>query len=198
MSIVMHFATFLKLLTLNTGDKLRDLERYSKPGGFDFYRSSREGVAQHLTHGRSRDEVIKDIEATASASSRDRNRDIFERVADWITSQSGKPEVPNKGVWRSPNKIFSIHIEPEIALSNKSGQQVIAVYPRRDTRINRDQAGAGLLLLGRGYRRSGDESFGILDAFGNKVHRTPTNVSERVLDNEISFIESELKRILAG
>jgi hypothetical protein len=51
-------------------------------------------------------------------------------------------------------------------------------------------------LLSRGYRGFGNERFGILDAFGNKVHRTPTNISERLLDNEIATIEAELARIL--
>jgi hypothetical protein len=196
MPVVMHFATFLKLLTLNAGDKIRDLERYAKPGGFDFYRPSRDGVMQHCAHGRSTDRVLKDIEAASAANSRERNKEIFDRVAAWLGSHAKDTSIPNRGVWRSPNKVFSVHIEPEISFRSKDAQQIIAVYPRKDVRINRDQAGAGLVLLSRGYKGFGNEKFGILDAFGNKVHRTPTNVSERLLDNEIAAIEGELSRIL--
>jgi len=196
MPVVMHFATFLKLLTLNTGDKIRDLERYAKPGGFDFYRPSRDGVVQHCAHGRTKDRVLDDIEVSSTANSLERNKEVFEQVSAWIADHPGHATMPNRGVWRSPQKRFSVHIEPEISYQSKSAQHVIAVYPRKDVRINRDQAGAGLILLNRGYRGFGNEKFGILDAFGNKVHRTPTNISERLLENEIATIEAELARIL--
>lgn len=196
MPVVMHFATFLKLLTLNTGDKIRDLERYAKPGGFDFYRPSRDGVVQHCAHGLTKDRVLKDIEASSTANSVERNKEIFEKVWGWVAAHPGAAAMPSRGVWRSPQKIFSVHIEPEISYQFKNEQHVIAVYPRKDVRINRDQAGAGLILLSRGYRGLGNEKFGILDAFGNKVLRTPTNISERLLENEIATIEAELARIL--
>lgn len=196
MPIVMHFATFLKLLTLNAGDKIRDLERYAKPGGFDFYRPSRDGVMQHCAHGRPKDRVLKDIEASSATNSVERNKEIFGKVSAWIADHPGDATIPNRGVWRSPQKIFSVHIEPEISYQSKNELHVVAVYPRKEVRINRDQAGAGLILLGRGYRGVGNEKFGILDAFGSKVHRTPTNISERLLENEIASIEAELVRIL--
>ncbi|WP_417770170.1 hypothetical protein [Stappia sp.] len=196
MPVVMHFATFLKLLTLNTGDKIRNLERYAKPGGFDFYRPSRDGVVQHCAHGRTKDRVLKDIEASSTANSVERNKEIFRKVSSWFADHPGQAAMPNRGVWRSPQKMFSVHIEPEISYQSKNMQHVIAVYPRKEVRINRDQAGAGLILLGRGYQGSGNEKFGILDAFGNKVYRTPTNISERLLENEIATIEAELARIL--
>lgn len=196
MPVVMHFATFLKFLTLNSGDKIRDLEKYAKPGGFDFYRPSRDGVLQYAVHGRTQDQVLKDISKTSSTNSEERNKEIFERVAAWMDKHQSNATMPNRGVWRSPNSVFSVHIEPEIAYEHKGVEHVVAVYPRKDVRLNRDQAGAGLILLRRGYGDSKNEKFGILDAFANKVHWTPTNVSERLLDNEIGTMESELSGIM--
>lgn len=195
MPVVMHFATFLKFLTLNPGDKIRDLEKYTKPGGFDFYRPSRDGVVQYSAHKRTREQVLKYISDVSSTNSEERNAEIFMRVAAWTDKHSGNTTVPNRGVWRSPNSVFSVHIEPEIAYEQKDTQRVVAVYPRKDVRLNRDQAGAGLILLQRGYRGSGNEKFGILDAYASKVHWTPTNVSARLLDNEIATMESELDRL---
>jgi hypothetical protein len=115
MPAVMHFATFLKLLTLNAGDKIRDLERYAKPGGFDFYRPSRDGVVQHCADGRTKGEVLKDIEASSAANSVERNKEIFQRVSGWLAEHPGHATMPNRGVWRSPQELFSVHIEPEIS-----------------------------------------------------------------------------------
>lgn len=196
MPIVMHFATFLKFLTLNTGDKIRDLEKYAEPGGFDFYRSSRDGTMQHCAHGRSRERVLTDIRASPAANTIERNCEIFEATASWLKKQTGHRFAASRGVWASPDRIFSVHIEPEIAFGGKARQNIVAVYPRKASRINRDQAGAGIILLQRAYRGSGEERFGVLDAYAQKAYWSPTNVSEALLDSEIATMENELKRIL--
>lgn len=196
MPIVMHFSTFLKFLTLNTGDKIRDLEKYAEPGGFDFYRSSRDGTMQHCAHGRSKERVISDIKASAAANTIERNCEIFEATASWLAKQAGQKLAASRGVWASPDRIFSVHIEPEIAFGNKNKPNIVAVYPRKEFRINRDQAGAGVILLKRAYSGTGEERFGVLDAFAEKAFWSPTNVSEALLDSEIATMENELKRIL--
>lgn len=196
MPVIMHFSTFLKLLTLDTGDKIRHLEGYATPGGFDFYRTSRDGVLQHSAHGRTRDRVVKDIKSLASPNAVEHNVEIFEHVADWLGKQKGKRFAPSRGVWPSPRKIFSVHIEPEIGLEVGQAKRIFAVYPRRDPRLNRDIAGAGVILLGRGYRGHGGEEFGVLDAYGERAFKSPTNVSNALLDREIETIEGELTRIM--
>lgn len=197
MPVIMHFSTFLKFLTLDTGDKIRHLEGYSTPGGFDFYRSSRDGVLQHSAHGRSRERVIKDIANIAPHNAVAHNVEIFEHAANWLEKQKGQRVVPSRGVWPSPNKIFSVHIEPEIGLIAGGTKKIVAVYPRREPRLNRDTAGAGVLLLRRAYRGVGDEEFCILDAYGEKAFKSPTNVSNALLDREIKTIEGELQRIMS-
>ena len=89
-----------------------------------------------------------------------------------------------------------MHIEPEIGLEGASKTKVLAVYPRREPRLNRDKAGAGILLLRKAYKGVGNEEFGILDAYGEKSYWSPTNVSSALLDAETATIESELKRIM--
>ncbi|MEM0988698.1 MAG: hypothetical protein AAGK00_07435 [Pseudomonadota bacterium] len=195
MPVIMHFATFLKFLTQNTGEKIRDLEKYGEPGGFDFYRGSRDGVLAYCAHGRSRDAILRDIGA-GPQNTVVRNREIFIAAADWLDDQRGNRHAPSRGVWASPNGVFSVHIEPEISLSRGRTTDVVAVYPRREPRINRDQAGAGVLLLRRAYNGNGNERFGVLDAAGRRVHWSPTNFSDAILEREIETIESELERIL--
>jgi hypothetical protein len=196
MPVIMHFSTFLKFLTLDTGDKIRHLESYATPGGFDFYRSSRDGVLQHSAHGRSRENVIKDIANLAPHNAVAHDVEIFEHTANWLEKQKGKKVAPSRGVWPSPNKVFSVHIEPEIGLEAGNKKNIVAVYPRKEPRLNRDTAGAGILLLRRGYRGTGEEEFAILDAYGEKAFRSPTNVSNALLDREIQTIEGELQRIM--
>lgn len=196
MPVIMHFSTFLKFLTLDTGDKIRHLESYSTPGGFDFYRTSRDGVLQFSAHGRSRKAVAQDIAKLAPNNAVAHNVEIFEKTADWLERQSGKRVAPSRGVWPSPERCFSVHIEPEIGLEQGEKKRILAVYPRRDPRLNRDKAGAGVVLLRRAYKGSGNEEFGILDTYGEKAYWAPTNVSEALLDREIATIDAELKRIM--
>jgi hypothetical protein len=195
MPVIMHFSTFLKFLTLDTGDKIRQLASYATPGGFDYYRSSRDGVLQFSAH-RNRTSIIQDIAKSAPPNGVAHNVSIFEHVADWLEKQPGKRIAPARGVWPSPEKCFSVHIEPEIGFDLGEKRRVLAVYPRREPRLNRDKAGAGIVLLRRAYKGAGQEEFGILDAYAGKAFWSPTNVSEAVLDREISIIEAELKRIM--
>jgi hypothetical protein len=192
----MHFSTFLKFLTLDTGDKIRQLENYAKPGGFDFYRPSRDGILNYAAHSKSRASVVADIGKQAAQNSASHNVEIFENAVNWLDKQVGTKIAPSRGVWPSPEKVFSIHIEPEIGLEKGGETRVIAVYPRREPRLNRDKAGAGILLLQKAYKGTGKEDFGILDAHGQKAFWSPTNVSSSILDIEIATIERELKRIL--
>lgn len=124
------------------------------------------------------------------------NIEIFEHVADWLVKQPGKRIAPSRGVWPSPEKCFSVHIEPEIGLEQGGKTKILAVYPRREPRLNRDKAGAGIILLRRAYKGVGGEEFGILDAFDGKAYWSPTNVSAALLDREIATIDAELKRIM--
>ena len=196
MPVIMHFSTFLKFLTLDTGDKIRQLEAYSTPGGFDFYRTSRDGVLQYAAHGRGKHKVVQDIAKNATQNAVAHNIEIFEKVADWLDKHPGKRIAPGRGVWPSPERQFSVHIEPEIGLEQGANTKILAVYPRREPRLNRDKAGAGILLLKKAYKGTGSEDFGILDAHGAKAYWSPTNVSSALLDREIATIDAELKRIM--
>ncbi|MEM7661562.1 MAG: hypothetical protein AAF292_04895 [Pseudomonadota bacterium] len=113
-----------------------------------------------------------------------------------MDKQNGELFAPNRGVWKSPGGNFSVHIEPEIGIQTKQGQDVVAVYPRKEPRLTRDVGGAGVVLLSQAYRAEEHTRFGILDAYGQRVTRAKTNVSEAILRREIETIDSELQRIL--
>jgi hypothetical protein len=196
MSVHMHFATFLKFLTQSTGEKIRDLAKYEKGKGFDFYRTSRDGVASLCDNSKSLDEVLLTIESQAPSNGTERNREIAENTYQWLKRQSGVGATAPKGIWRSPNKVFSVQIEPEILLSNSGVDRVLAVYPRKEPRINRDQAGAGLLVLAAAYIGGGGEKFGILDAYAQKAFWSPTNASKAILDHDVAMIENELAKVV--
>ncbi len=198
MPVVMHFATFLKLLTQDTGDKIRDLEKYGRPGGYDFWRPLRDGMDAFVGHGLGIEDVRRDISINASANSSTRNLEVFEQAATWVSRQNGRGFIPNRAVWRSPGGMFSVQIEPEIGLERRNGCQLVAaIYGRKEPRIRRDQAGAATLLLERTYRSNEDVEFGILDASAGVLHRARSNVSEALLDAETRFIDDQLSRVFA-
>ncbi len=197
MTVKMHFATFLKLLTQNTGDKVRDLSKYGQSGGFDFYRSSRDGVTDVCVKGKSLDIVLSKVKILSPEYGVERNLDVVTHCHSWFSKQSGQPKEPGHGVWRSPNKIFSVLIEPEISFVSGQIEKIVAVYPRKEPRINRDQAGAGIIVLQKAYKKVGNEKFGILDAYAEKAFWSPTNASQSILDHEVAMIENELQKITA-
>ncbi|MBY6118486.1 MULTISPECIES: hypothetical protein [Mameliella] len=196
MPVVMHFATFLKYFTLSDGDKIRELQKYSKPGGFDFYRPSRDAITDYFVAGKPEAHCKAFIAASSGANNEEHNLSVFDAVRDWGGKQKVVAEPPSRGVWKSPKKTFSVRIEPEFLIKRNGTDTVVAVYPRSSVALNRDNAGAGIILLQQAYKGSGGEAFGILDAHASKAFWTPTNVSEIVLDNVVRFIDENLPKFV--
>ncbi len=90
MPIIMHFSTFLKFLTLDTGDKIRQLENYAKPGGIDYYKTSCDAVLKYSVHGMSQKNAIAAIAKSAPQNAVSHNIEIFENVASGWTNKLGK------------------------------------------------------------------------------------------------------------
>lgn len=191
MPVTMHFSTFLKFLTLSDGDRVRELEAYSEPGGFDFYRPLREASTALVADGHSVERCTNSIRARCNDRNRGHNLEAFQRVVDFMARQRQIAERPVKSVWRSPRRVFSVHIEPEFLITRQGIRTAVAVYPRAQTSLNRDTAGAGIVLLRNAYRGEVD-GYGILDAMAGNAYWTPTNVSERVLQSVVGFIETQL------
>jgi hypothetical protein len=194
MPVTMHFSTFLKFLTLSDGDRLRELEAYSEPGGFDFYRPLREASTAHLADGHSVDRCRTSIQNRTNDRNRGHNLEAFEGVASFGSRQRPILERPVKSIWRSPRRIFNVHIEPEFLILRQGLRTAVAVYPRGQSALNRDTAGAGIVLLRNAYRGEVD-GFGILDVMAGNAYWTPTNVSERVLQSMVGFIELHLSEL---
>jgi hypothetical protein len=185
----------MKLLTLSTADKIRDLQKYATPGGFDFYKPSRDAVRAYCSGGLSREEVERQIVSASTQNSLATNKGIFGKVVEWLDKQSGSYDQPNIYSWTSPNKVFSVIVEPEIKIIS-SDVRFIAVYPKLDVKLTRDQAGAGILLMRQTGKFAENEKLGVLDAYRTKAFWTPTNVSAGLLTHEVQVIENELNTIL--
>jgi len=193
---VLHFATFLKLLALSTGDKMRAIAKYGDAdGGFDYWKPLRSGCIQYCAHGASRPRVHSHITSNAGSTNETRCIEKFEITANWMDRQAGQGFAPNRGVWRSPTGAFSVHIEPEIGFETSNRNKITAVYPTSSASLNRETAGAGILLLSQNYRDRSDEVFGIFEVDTNRCYRTPTNNSEGVLLADIATIDAAFARL---
>lgn len=191
----MHFSTFIKLLTLDTAEKIRHLSPYKKQGGVDYYKGYRAAAQRLMSGNHTPSEARKLVERSVLPASIDANHNIFDAVVSWLSRQQGSYFAPARSLWTSPNRVFSVKIEPEIGIERGARKSVIAVYPRAEPPLNRDRAGAALLMLQQAQKGVGTTVFGILDAHRQKAFWSPTNLSSAVLDAEVATIESELVRL---
>ena len=86
---------------------------------------------------------------------------------------------------------------PEIGLIRRGVPTVIAVYPDRSRALTRDVAGVGIVMLADGYPGDGLEAFGIFDAARGRAHYTPTNISERLFNEEVARLEEGFSLVRA-
>ena len=187
---VLHFSTFLKLLASPTAERIRNISRYAQPGGFDYWRPLRAGITRMALHDTTIEDARTYVSDNSSGTNRDNCIDRFDKIADWLARQPGTySDVSRRGVWNSPNGIFSVHIEPELELMGRTGSRIIAFYPTDQPSLNRDIAGSGIVLLRRYYGEGSNSQFQIYDVNRNLCHRTPTNVSRGLLDADILDIE---------
>ena len=189
--LTLRLASFVALMTRDVGDQLRALDRH-RERDFDFWHPLRAALRAYSVEGLGRGEAVEGIEAEATQSMLRRNVEVFERVADWLDRQPGRAVPPPTGIWRSPSGAFEVEVAPEIALVDRKGRMdAIAVYGREAPRLRRDQAGAVAEVMADAL--GPDVAVGVLDAEAGTVLRTPTRLSERILDAEIRVIESELR-----
>ena len=187
---VLHFSTFLKLLASPTGERIRSISKYAQPGGFDYWRSLRTGIAMMALPDTTVADARLYVHDNSGGNNRDNCLDRFDNISSWVNRQSGAlSEVSQRGVWTSPNEVFSVYIEPELEIIGRNGSRVIAFYPTEQPALNRDVAGSGILLLRRYYGEGSNSQFQIYDVNRNLCHRTPTNVSGELLNADISDIE---------
>lgn len=193
---ILHFATFLKLLASPTGDRIRNISRYAQPGGFDYWRPLRSGITRMALNGTTNEDARLYVSDNASENNRENCLNQFDKVAGWLGRQSGTVgDVSRRGVWNSPNGVFSVHIEPELEIMGRTGSRIIAFYPTDKPSLNRDIAGSGILLLRRYYGEGSNSQFQIYDVNRNLCHRTPTNVSRNLLDADIQDIEYHFENL---
>ncbi len=192
----LHFSTFLKLLASSNAERIRNISRYAQPGGFDYWRTFRTGVCNIALD----DSTIETARNYVSQNTPDGNRDNclnkFDKVSAWLNRQQGTYSGNERGIWNSPNNVFSVHIEPEMQITGRAGSRVIAFYPNNAPALSRDTAGSGILLLRRHYGQGCNSQFQIYDVERNKCYKTPTNVSMNLLDTDIQAIEGHFQNLV--
>lgn len=187
---VLHFSTFLKLLALPTSEKLKAVAKYGESsGGFDYWKSLRSGCIQYCAHSEPREDVYRHILSNSGPQNGPRCVEAFDITANWIDRQTGQGFAPNRGVWASPARNFSVHIEPEVGLSSSKTSKVTAIYPTASAVLTADVAGAGLILLRNNYRSSTNEEFGIYQVGNNRCYRRITNNAEAMLAADIATLD---------
>lgn len=192
----LHFSTFLRLLASTTADRMRTIEKYAEPGGFDYWKTLRSAITQYTLGTLDRNGVERYISANAGGNSEKNTLDRFNLVADWMGRQTGQGYAPSQGLWTSPNELFSVFVEPEIGLVSSSRDRVVACYPTNSPPLTRDCAGSGIVLLNRHFGEGFNGSLEVYDVKRNRCHRTPTNLSARQLDADIADIERHFHAIL--
>ena len=186
--LTLRLSSFLSLLTRDVGDQLRALDRH-REREFDFWHPLRDALRGYALEGLGRGEALEGIEAAATQSMLRRNQEVFERTADWIDRQEGRLVPPPSGVWRSPRGVFEVSVEPDLALDRRGAVEAVAIYGREAPRLRRDQAGAACRVMAEALEV---DAVGVLDAETGQVLRTPTKLSDRVLDREVDLIEDEV------
>lgn len=190
--LTLRLSSFLSLTTRDVGDQLRALDGH-RGRDFDFFAPFRAALRLYALEGGGRGEALEGIEAASTQAQLRRNLEVFERVADWLDRQEGRPVPPPVGVWRAPRGRLEVEVAPEIALTGRKGRtDLIAVYGREAPRLRRDQAGAVARVMAECFEDRDDVTVGVLDAEAGHVLRTPTAFSDRVLDAEVALIEAEL------
>jgi hypothetical protein len=187
-------STFLKIASLPIDKSVATLSRYgSNDGGFDHYGHAKRASAARAKSDSARSKALQQIQDLESGALKKNNQEIEELVEKWVGSHAKNQLEPIKGIYRSPDKVFGIKLEPELQ-TKKSGQNAyVALYCSKDPNLSAAAAGAGILLLQKHFAAETliGVDFGILDVRSNRTFWTPTNSSKRLLESTVRLIEAE-------
>jgi hypothetical protein len=163
----------------------------------DYWRPLRAGLTQLTLHGTSAADARQYVEDNAFTNVRGNPEnciDRFDKISTWAAKQSGNlADSPQRGVWTSPNELFSVHIEPDFTILGRDNARVVSCYPTDAPQLSRDTAGSGIILLRRFYGEASNYSFQIYDVNRNRCYKSPTNISESLLTADIDDIERHFR-----
>lgn len=193
---VIGLSTFVKLVSQRTEEKLREIAKYERPGGFDRYQFAKEGLTDHIVLGKPLGDVIADLPGS-DQNFVDANADVVSAVADWKKKFGGKGIDSPRGIWRSPNDKFSIAIKPEFGVEKGGRRHFVSIYSHGSVRPTATSVGAGLLAASAALRDSLEETDIVcfLDVRLPKLYKKAPNLSQKVLDSEVAFFEAEFEKV---
>lgn len=165
------FTTFLKICASTSLGKIRELQRFTRPGGYDFYKVLKQ-LAPAICSGKI---SISEAENQISRITRDAERkhtlQAIRTFHQWCSTRKLEWQTPPKGVSKSaPSGLVTIRLEPEIAFRDDGGiLNVLYLWNLNKPELKSELAGEGLRLLTRDLSRSSEIKFGIFDLRANEV-----------------------------
>ena len=192
MAHTLALSTFLKLATIPLDQQIGQLSAYDEPGGYDYYRATKRAI-----RGNAHSDFAK-ASATIARIERDGEREDGAVVAEAVRKRFGRGPLvaPPRALWTSPKKVFSVRVEPEIAIPSATGLQTVAIYPTKSVPIRRASAGAAIRLMDDALNPvvSGPISCAVYDARRNRLYSSPTNTSDELLKTLTELLEWRLGR----
>lgn len=193
----MGMMTFLKgLLGKSTMEKVRDYGRYLEPGGYDFYRGLKEAIKDYVYQNKKLSAVEESINKAKNPVERKHNLEAFRSFVVWVEKNGGEFIAPPKGIYKSPNEIFSIKIEPELAVKNDGIISVFTFWTIKKPLLTKIVAGVGIYLMESALKKGAfkEANFYIVKIDTGKLYdytSKPNNPSI-LLNAEVAQIESIL------
>jgi hypothetical protein len=168
--------TFLKFLLQPTPEKARDFRRYSQPGGYDYYHSLKK-AAHALTIGQKGLETASSqIHKLSSELERTHNLEALVRLDEWLQKRKGIFFEPPQAVYKSPNKILTVKLQPEFGLVHKNKRLVIALWNTKEPKLTPTAAGIGIYMMQTQMKLGpfSDCAFHVLDLRENRLFGPPS------------------------
>lgn len=165
------FTTFLKVCAATPLGKIRELQAFTRPGGYDFYKILKKLAVEICSGKMSLLEAENQIARITNVAERKHTLEAIRIFYQWFVVQKLDWETPPRGVAKStPSGIVTIRLEPEIAFKGDgAAPNVLYLWNLNKPALKSDLASEGLRLLSRDLSHASDHKFGIFDLRTNKI-----------------------------
>jgi hypothetical protein len=188
---------FAKLVSCNHAELIRELAPYETPGGYDFYGALKEAVFDYFASDENEREALAKLKGISGDNERQKSVSNFQTIVAWRKKNKGNPFVPPRAVWRSPNKVFSVKVTPEIGLEVGGKRRILSLYCTLQPSLTPTSAGVARLLAIEALKGEVDatDTIGLFDVPRNRVFQTSPNIAQKVLIASVESIEREFQRL---
>lgn len=149
----MKFSTFLKLAELKSDRAEKELRKYLKGGGYDFWSQFRNHVEAVACKKYSATETESLLANIGSVPQRKHTLRALTQTLAWSTSHSVQVAIERPSVKVDLGKSgLSVVLEPELALTIGSKLHLVHVWPTEKPKISSKTLSLGLLLFREMYK----------------------------------------------